>query len=283
MFKTTKTAIYRDNSYITDSAPLLGKEEPDIWISQIGRFKGSGSFRMNYITEYYFCYIIYAGETKLVLDGKEQILKKGDLCFFLPGQHKILEENSQSSLQNIYINLSGRNVEHILKKFGIVHGKRQVFTGSFDEVLDPFVKDVETAYEQENHIPHYPTVAAWRFIELISKELVNEKKAAAPNVAEAARLLLRQEFDSNVSVEEIALRLNVSRVTLFRQFKSKYGLSPKQYLDKVRLHQAVLMLEKTLTPINEIAFHCGYDSPQHFTRMFKRKHSVAPSQYRNSN
>ena len=269
---------FQQNICTPDVKPQGIIQEPDLWVSRLGRFQGYGTFRMNYFTEYLFCYIIYEGETELIIDGQHWTMRKGDICFFFPGQHKILKENHKAPLVNIYLDLSGSRAIEILRQMEIKPGQ-QCFRGKFDDVCEPLFKDLEAAFAKDTHPVHYPTIAAWRFIDLISQSLhTNTQYSASP--AEIARQLIRQNFHNHLSIEEIARKLNISRATLFRQFKARYQLSPKQYLDELRLRQARLFLEKTDSTIGEISFSCGYDSPQHFTRMFKRHNGKSPSKFR---
>ena len=65
-------------------------------------------------------------------------------------------------------------------------------------------------------------------------------------------------------------------------FKRAYGDTIYAYHLRKRLEKAHILIKETNTPINEIAEECGFKSFSHFSRSFKKKYGVSPSQVRNS-
>jgi AraC family transcriptional regulator len=59
-----------------------------------------------------------------------------------------------------------------------------------------------------------------------------------------------------------------------------FGESPGQYMIQRRLSFAAMLLKKTAKTIQEVAYESGFESPEHFTRMFKKKYNTSPSVYR---
>lgn len=53
-----------------------------------------------------------------------------------------------------------------------------------------------------------------------------------------------------------------------------------QLLQNLRLEQAALLLLRTENNIPDIAYACGYESPEHFIRIFHRRYQLSPLQYR---
>ena len=66
-------------------------------------------------------------------------------------------------------------------------------------------------------------------------------------------------------------------------FKKETGLSPLDYLSELRLKNAKKLLETERTPqyrISEISYLCGFYDVGYFTRMFRKKYGISPSEYR---
>lgn len=72
--------------------------------------------------------------------------------------------------------------------------------------------------------------------------------------------------------------LNISRVTLYRLFKSKTGISHKQYLLNYRIEQAKLLLRMG-TSVKNTAASCGFNDSFYFSRVFKEYTGSSPSRY----
>jgi AraC family transcriptional regulator, arabinose operon regulatory protein len=82
------------------------------------------------------------------------------------------------------------------------------------------------------------------------------------------------------SVSEMAKQLYVSPDHFTRLFKSHTGASPKEYAISVRIQHARGLLLSSSHNMERIAELCGYKNLFFFSRQFKKKTGIAPSQYR---
>ncbi|WP_179215866.1 helix-turn-helix transcriptional regulator [Paenibacillus sp. MY03] len=87
-------------------------------------------------------------------------------------------------------------------------------------------------------------------------------------------------MDSNLNVQSIASALKMSSVYIGKIFKNSEGASMIDYLNDVRLEQALHMLKSTDFNITEIMERAGYGNQSYFFRLFKRKYGVTPKEYR---
>jgi len=81
----------------------------------------------------------------------------------------------------------------------------------------------------------------------------------------------------------LAERLGVSMSTLRRKFRERLGISPAQYLTRLRMNEAKRLLGETLMPIKEIAARCGYGSAIAFHRAFREAADTTPRRFRVGN
>ncbi|HZW63128.1 MAG TPA: AraC family transcriptional regulator [Flavobacteriaceae bacterium] len=92
--------------------------------------------------------------------------------------------------------------------------------------------------------------------------------------------IMESNFMFNLSIAEFA-RLTQRSVTAFKnEFKEFYGTSPGKWLTGKRLDYAKQQLESSKKNISEIAFNTGFENLSHFSRSFKNKYGIAPSQFR---
>jgi len=87
--------------------------------------------------------------------------------------------------------------------------------------------------------------------------------------------------DSTFSVEDLAALLNISRVQLYRKVKAVLGIGVGDYINNYRLERSKELLKSTTLNISEIAYSCGFASPNYFSTAFKSKYSVSPKDFRN--
>lgn len=87
----------------------------------------------------------------------------------------------------------------------------------------------------------------------------------------------RQDFQ----MSDLSQELNLSRSQLYRKVKALLGQSIADIIQDFRLKKAEEFLISGELTISEIAYEVGYSTPDYFSRVFKGKHNVVPSQFRN--
>ncbi len=93
---------------------------------------------------------------------------------------------------------------------------------------------------------------------------------------------IHQYFDQGIGRKEIAYELGISPNYLTDIFREEMGITPVDYLNRVRLRKAREILEETNLPITVIAFKVGFSDPAYFSRVFHRTWGVTPMEYRRS-
>lgn len=83
--------------------------------------------------------------------------------------------------------------------------------------------------------------------------------------------------DSEVSVENLAADMNLSRVQLYRKVKAITDSSPVELLRTARLKRAYQLLVTTDKNISEVAYDVGFTAPSYFTKCFKDEFGISPS------
>lgn len=93
---------------------------------------------------------------------------------------------------------------------------------------------------------------------------------------------IKAHYYEDITVEEIASHVGISRKYLFAVFKNSLGVSPKDYIVNYRMKKACYMLGDKLLPVGNVAYSVGYKDPLTFSRMFKEKIGMSPTEYRNN-
>lgn len=84
-----------------------------------------------------------------------------------------------------------------------------------------------------------------------------------------------------IEVEYLAKLIGISQSYLYKLFKQKFNISPKQYIMRTKLNCAKDMLSATNMSVTEIAEAVGYESVLAFSKIFSRKEGVSPQSFRN--
>ena len=95
---------------------------------------------------------------------------------------------------------------------------------------------------------------------------------------------IREIVDSHlyddISVTELALLSNHSLSTFKRKFKEIYKESTAGYLKKKKLEKAAVLLEGSAKNISKIGYDSGFNDLAHFSRSFKAKYGMSPTEFR---
>lgn len=94
------------------------------------------------------------------------------------------------------------------------------------------------------------------------------------------RRIINSNLEKEISIEELACKVNLNRTTLQKVFKEIYGLTVNEYRTKARLQLAKNLLVSTDLSITEIAGRCGYANASKFSEVFKRNEGVLPKDWR---
>lgn len=96
----------------------------------------------------------------------------------------------------------------------------------------------------------------------------------------AAIQFIQRNYESNLSLEDAAQSVNMSKYHFSRLFKKVCGYSPYEFLILTRLNRAKYLLKTTSLPIKVIAQNVGYQSVTTFTNAFTDRVGISPARFR---
>ena len=94
---------------------------------------------------------------------------------------------------------------------------------------------------------------------------------------------MEQNYQREVTVEEIANACQLNRSYFSKLFKEKKGCPPQEYLIRLRLSKAAELMKNSTVSIGDISVSCGYPNQLHFSRAFKQRYGVSPREWRAHN
>ena len=91
---------------------------------------------------------------------------------------------------------------------------------------------------------------------------------------------LEENYAAPWNLEKMANAVNMSKNNFLRVFKAAEGCSPIRYLNRLRLDAAARLLREKKETISEIAYRCGFQDSNYFTKKFTANFNVSPKKYR---
>lgn len=94
--------------------------------------------------------------------------------------------------------------------------------------------------------------------------------------------IIEERFRQQLTASEVASAIGYSTNYFGKLFCRRYGLTFQEYLLERRLQWAYSVLRASSVSIAEIAYESGFNSQSYFTRQFRRKYGMSPTQVRQS-
>lgn len=96
---------------------------------------------------------------------------------------------------------------------------------------------------------------------------------------ENAVAIIKEELDVRINVYSLAKRVGLNQNTLQNGFKNLFQTSVNDYIKNLRLDKAKILIENSELNITEITYKIGINSRSYFSKLFKEKFNISPSEY----
>ena len=249
--------------------------------------------------EFYEMVYIKKGDAIFEISGSPVEIGPNDIIIIKPDQpHKFIVK-SESGCEFIVLSFKFENKfdNHFsgvsLKDFlNFVSGKE---SGAFISLKVSQKNDIITLLNRILNEKENPEIGSeflnyllvLELFVLISRALKmeweNSIKNKSPKVKELIHVsvnYIQKNFERDISLKDIAQYVFLSSSYFTRAFKEEIGISPINYLLKVRVERAKELLKDTGMKISDIALSVGFSNQQRFNDIFKKYAGATPLQYR---
>ena|GEM_PF-1338987 len=165
------------------------------------------------------------------------------------------------SKQLLYINTKLSEGAHIIKIFCC--GEKNPKATNFDVVVESF----------QYYCPEFAD----------DSQVLHSQDYSTGSLSRQIEDYIKSNYQKDISVQSISEIFGVSRSYLTSKFSSEIGMSPSQYLIRVRMEKAKEYLLGTGMPIAVIAVAVGYNDAFYFSRFFKKCEKMSPTKFRQAN
>lgn len=224
----------------------------------------------------------------------------GALIFIAPRQVMQWDNSVVFEQKGFSINfhedfLKGTELAQRIKKYGFFSysvNEALHLSPKEEQQIESIVENIEIEYQnnqdvfsKEIIISQLDTLLkyAQRFYE---RQFLNRKEIAN-HLLEQFNQYLREYFESGQlqekgipGIEQIADKMNVSQRYLSDTLKKETGKTSTEHLQFYLIDEAKNILLQPHTSVSEVAYELGFEYPQYFSRLFKKKEGISPSAYR---
>ena len=255
----------------------------------------SPTFVRHWHNEFEINYIV-KGMAVFSCENKSCIAKKGDIFVFLPNQiHGMtpLEENK------IYYDtllfrgeIFGNSEERLVQKYiyplneGVYSVQTPISEG--DNGYERIKETIETIFcsvKQGDILQDilFKSKLLELFYLLYVHGYISEGQVSKVNYSTIVRPALRyieEHFSENITVEELAESIPLSKSYFMNCFKKATGMGTIEYITQMRIKHACEKLMESDKTIMQIAFESGFRNLSNFNRLFKKNVGCSPGDYK---
>lgn len=150
------------------------------------------------------------------------------------------------------------------------------FRGTFDSAR---LKDHMEDLDLLSHTNSSLLSKTAKFLALL-EQLIH--KDSVPTLADQIAQYIQMEDLQTVSLEKTCHYFNFSKNHIINTLKKQYGVTPVEYIHRVKIERAKYLLEVTSDSTEHIASECGFNDYSHFYKVFTRMTGVSPTAFRKS-
>ena len=233
------------------------------------------------VRDHYLIHLVVDGHGCYRAGGQEHHLGPGDLFLLRPGQLAGYSASEDDPWEYYWVGFNGAYASKLVQHTPFTEQKL-VFHSTRPEPLQQALLSIFNARgpKPENE------AAMVGNLYLFLSELMHqaaEKEIHAPSAGSQYVLnaikYLQFNYSHEITIDDIARTVGVSRRQLYRLFMSNVGQRPFDYLTSYRIGEACNLLKNSQLSIAEIATSVGFSDKFYFSRVFKKSMGMPPSRY----
>lgn len=246
--------------------------------------------KSNYISEHYHDHfqLLYAleGEGELNIDNKRYDFSKDQVVLIVPQSvHSIKSHSKLTVLVLAFSKILGQDIESLfLQVFKLQSTHFQLDLVRASEVRQLLRKMLFEQTEYDPLCKYSSPVYLFELLLILVR--LNKNKTiehANDKRSNQMRSYIEANYFENITAESLSATFNISPRYINDIFKEKYHETPLQYLQKVRIDRAKILLIETNKDIVSICFEVGYETLSTFYRSFRNLVGMSPNKFRKMN
>ncbi|OUP39826.1 AraC family transcriptional regulator [Olsenella sp. An188] len=241
-------------------------------------------------SHYLFHYIISGRGLLMTTDGSgaktDHRLGEGEGFLIFPSQVNTYVADLDEPWEYIWVEFDGIRVKDDLERAGLTPSS-PIYRSQSSELRGRMVDEMRYLISNRDASPLHLIGHTYLLFDYLLRSAANPVEPQANRLQafyiNEALAYIREHYQGDVSVEDIAHHAGLNRSYFGKVFKAATGKSPQQYLIGYRMSKATELLKLTALPVSEVGRAVGYPNQLHFSRAFKGVYGVSPREWRRQN
>ena len=235
---------------------------------------------------------VSSGEGVQYLNQQVVPFSKGTLTLLLPTDFHEVHVNKENYPFVYNVKFTEQMLDHDLFEY-LYNTKNSLYASIPEDVQDALVHEF-LALQQENEgnellktkaikcILQRILIYLVRFMENESHQdhADSQQLSISSDIVIQAMSFIKRNYRNSITLRDIADDVHLSPNYLSGLFRKTVGITITEYLMSVRMRNAIVYLINSDKTIQEICEAVGYNSYEHFERLFKRRFGISPKEFR---
>lgn len=241
-------------------------------------------------THYLFHYVI-SGTGVLRADNKKgetqtYSVKSGEGFMIFPNQVCTYSADDKLPWEYVWIEFDGLRVKESLQIAGL-SPDTPIYHSHSKELRQNMADEMLYISHHSNESPFHLLGHGFLFLDYLVRSVAPLHMPKSGKLRDfyiqEAITFIEQNFQNDISVEDIAAVCGLNRSYFGTIFHQELGKTPQEFLINYRMIKAAELLKLTKFSIQYISSAVGYANPLHFSRAFKNVYGISPREWRNQN
>ncbi len=231
------------------------------------------------VRDHYVIHFVSRGLGYLNMQGKTYTVRAGEFFYIPPDTLAYYEADAEDPWFYTWVGMKGNILPGFFKKTGL---SSENPIGKFTPELLGLAGDIFKNRKERDNDSLAAVGRLYMFLDCFERLFVRSKVShnQAAEYVELAVYYIEKQLHTSISVSDIADRIGIDRSYLCSVFKKELNCSPQKYILERKMDKAKYFLSSTTGNVKYIALSLGYEDQFVFSRAFKAKTGVSPSEWR---
>ena len=215
------------------------------------------------------------GSLHSVTEGRKQYLQQGDYVIYGQGQWHMQYADTDVSLRclRVFFEIPGDLTRLLNRKFTETEDLQRVFRQLLRE------QECAEIYADDLTLLLLNQLILLSLRQVDGKSLPDDRMKGEYRIIHQTQVFVSTHVWEDLSVPFVARHVDMSPSYLTALFQKHLAISPGEYIRRVKLQESKHMIRENKLNFTEIAAELQYSTVHHFSRQFKEKFGITPSEY----
>lgn len=240
---------------------------------------------------HYLFHFVLSGTGTLYADNADGTtvpfqIKSGQGFMIFPGQVNMYIADTDLPWEYVWIEFDGLRAKEAVEIAGL-SPDAPVYRARSKDLRETMAQEMCYIAGHGDATPFHLLGHFYLFVDAFTRSCASRQVTGGSKLQDfyihEALVFIEQNFQNEISVEDIAAVCGLNRSYFGKIFKDGIGKSPQEFLLNYRMVKAAELLKLTKLSIGDIGNAVGYTNQLHFSRAFKNVYGISPREWRNQN